>query len=95
MKELQPINQNVLLNITEDNKEQTTASGIIIPESAKEKNKFAKVVAISNIDNLEISVGETVLYKEFSGTEIKHDGKLFLLIPYDGILAKIVETEGI
>ncbi len=95
MKELQPINQNVLLDITEDKSEQKTASGIIIPDTAKEKNKFAKVVAISNIDNSEISVGETVLYKEYSGSEVKFEGKTYLLIPYDSILAKIVETESI
>ena len=95
MKELQPVNQNILLDITEDKNEQTTASGLIIPDSAKEKNKFAKVIAISNIENMEISVGETVLYKDFTGTEIKFEDKLYLLIPYDGILAKIVETENI
>ncbi|MBN1250532.1 MAG: co-chaperone GroES [Bacteroidales bacterium] len=95
MKELQPVNQNILLDITEDKKEQTTASGLIIPNSAKEKNKFAKVVAMSKIENVEISVGETVLYKEYSGTEIKFENKLYLLIPYEGILAKIAETEDI
>ena len=95
MKELQPVNQNVLLDVTEDNSEQKTAAGIIIPDSAKEKNKFAKVVAISNIDSAEIAVGETVLYKEYSGSEVKFEGKNYLLIPYDAILAKIVETESI
>ena len=95
MKELQPVNQNVLLDITEDKAEHKTASGIIIPDSAVEKNKFANVVAIGNIENTEIAVGETVLYKEFSGTEIKFEGKDYLLIPYDGILAKVVETDDI
>ncbi len=47
MKELQPINQNVLLELSEDKSVQTTASGIIIPDSAKEKQEVAKVVAIS------------------------------------------------
>ncbi len=95
MKELQPVNQNVLLDITEDKKEQMTASGIIIPDTAKEKEKFAKVVAISNIENPEIAVGETVLYKEYSGSNVKFEGKEYLLVPYDAILAKIVETESI
>ncbi len=95
MKELQPVNQNVLLDITEDKTEQKTASGIIIPDSAKERNKFAKVIAISKIENMEISVGDNVLYKEFSGSEIKFEDKEYLLIPYDGILAKVVETDSI
>ncbi|MDX1283990.1 MAG: co-chaperone GroES, partial [Draconibacterium sp.] len=70
MKELQPINQNVLLELTEDKAEQTTAAGIIIPDSAKEKQEVAKVVAISNIENAEIAPGDEVLYKQYAGTEI-------------------------
>jgi chaperonin GroES len=61
MKELQPINQNVLLEITENHAEQRTASGIIIPDSAKEKQKVAKVIAISKIENAEIAPGDEVL----------------------------------
>jgi chaperonin GroES len=95
MKELLPVNQNVILDISETESEQKTASGIIIPDSAKEKPKFAKVVAISNIENVEIAVGDTVYYKEFSGTETEFDGKRYLIIPYADILAKAVETEAI
>lgn len=95
MKELQPINQNVLLDITENSKEQTTASGIIIPDTAKEKPKTAEVVGLSNIDNAEISVGDVVLFKEYSGTETEFEGKKYLILPYADILAKVVETESI
>ncbi len=95
MKELLPVNQNVILDIQETETEQKTASGIIIPDSAKEKPKFAKVVAISNIENIEIAVGDTVYYKEFSGTETEFEGKKYLVIPYADILAKVVETEEI
>ncbi len=95
MKELQPINQNVLLELTEDKAEQTTASGIIIPDSAKEKQEVAKVVAISNIENAEIAPGDEVLYKKYAGTEIDFDGKIYLLLPYSEILSKVVETESI
>lgn len=95
MKELQPINQNVLLDITENEAEQKTESGIIIPDSAKEKPKFAKIVALSNIENVEIAVGDVVFYKEFSGTETEFEGKKYLLVPYSDILAKVVETEKI
>jgi len=95
MKELQPINQNVLLELTEDSSEQKTASGIIIPDSAKEKQEVAKVIAISNIENAEIAPGDEVLYKKFAGTEIDFDGKKYLLLPYAEILSKVVETESI
>ncbi|MFO7826981.1 MAG: co-chaperone GroES [Bacteroidales bacterium] len=95
MKELQPLNEHVLLDITDEKEEQKTASGIIIPDSVKEKKKIAKVVAISTIDNSAISVGDSVLYKEFAGTEAEINGKKFLLIPYADILAKVVETDSI
>ncbi len=95
MKELQPINQNVLLELSEDTAEQKTASGIIIPESAKEKQEVAKVVAVSNIENAEIAPGDEVLYKRYSGTEIDFGDKKYLLVPYADILSKVVETESI
>ena len=95
MKELQPINQNVLLELAEDASEQKTAAGIIIPDSAKEKQSVAKVVAISNIKNAEIAPGDYVLYKKFSGTEIDFEGRTFLVVPYTDILSKVVETESI
>ena len=95
MKELLPVNQNVLLDITEEKEEQKTASGIIIPDTAKEKPKFAKVVALSNIENIEIAVGDTVFYKEYAGNEIEFEGKKYLVLPYADIMAKVVETESI
>ncbi len=95
MKELQPLNENVLLDISEEETEQKTASGIIIPDSAKEKKKMAKVVAVSEIENSAVEPGDTVMYKEFSGTEAEIDGKKYLVIPYADILAKVVETDKI
>ena len=47
MKELQPLNEHVLLDVTEEEKEQKTASGIIIPDSAKEMKMMVRVVALS------------------------------------------------
>lgn len=95
MKELQPLNEHVLLDISEEKGEQKTASGIIIPDSAKEKKKTAKVLAVSEIENSAVSVGDMVLYKEFSGSEVELDGKKYLLLPYADILAKVVETDAI
>ncbi len=95
MKELQPLNENVLLDITEDSTEQKTPTGIIIPDTAKEKPQYAKVVAIGNIENPGIAVGDTVVYKKFSGTEFEFETKKYLIVPYADLLAKIVETEEI
>lgn len=94
MKELQPINQQVLLDLSES-KVRQTAGGIIIPDTVDEKPMFAKVLSLSTIENSEISVGDTVLFKKYSGTEIEFEGRKYLLMPYADILAKIVETEEI
>ncbi len=94
MKELQPINQMVVLDITRSG-EQRTSGGIIIPDTAKEKPMMAPVVSVSNIDDAEVSVGDIVVFKKYSGTEMEFEGKTYLLIPYADLLAKIVETEEI
>lgn len=95
MKEMLPINQNVLLDLTTASGEQKTAGGIIIPDTAKEKPQLARVISMSNIENPEIAVGDTVLFKKFAGTEVEFEGKKYLLIPYADLLAKVVETDEI
>lgn len=96
MRELQPVNQNVILKVEDTSGEQKTASGIIIPDTVqKEKPKFGQVISLSNIEGPEIIVGDQVIYKDYSGTEIDLDGETFLVVPYESILAKIVETEEI
>jgi len=95
MKELQAINQQVIIDLSEQQKEQRTASGIIIPDTAKEKPNMGKIVNMSTIENAEVKVGDTVIYKSYSGTEIEFEGKKYLFLPYGDILAKVVETEEI
>ena len=95
MRELQAVNQQVLLDITESQQEQQTASGIIIPDTAKEKSQMALVAGVSVIDNPEIKPGDMDVFKPFSGNEIEFEGKKYLLLPYSDILAKVVETEEI
>ena len=95
MKELQPLNDNVLLDLSIDKKEQKTAAGIIIPDSAKEQPQYAKVIAVGNVESPAISAGDTVFYKKFAGSEVEFEGKKYLFISYEDVLAKIVETEEI
>ena len=95
MKELQPLNENVILDMSSDKTEQRTASGIIIPDTAKEKPQTAKVLAIGTIENPAIAIGDLVLFKKYSGTELDYEGKKMLVIPYADLLAKVVETDEI
>ncbi|MBK6966670.1 MAG: co-chaperone GroES [Bacteroidales bacterium] len=95
MKELQPLNQNVLLDMNQPTGEQRTSGGIIIPDTMKEKPQMAKVIATGNIENSEISAGDTVLFRKFAGTDIEFEGRKYLVVPYTDLLAKIVETESI
>ena len=63
--------------------EQTTASGIIIPDSAKEKPLQGKIIAVGGgkkDEPLTVKVGDEVLYGQYSGTEIKLDGNTYLIM---------------
>lgn len=75
--------------------EEKTASGIIIPDTAKEKPHFARVLALSGIEDPEVSVGDVVFFKSFSGTELEFNGKEYLMMPYADILGRVVDTEEI
>jgi chaperonin GroES len=70
--------------------ETKTASGIIIPETAKEKPQRGQVVAVGNgkkDHEMTVKVGDMVLYGKFSGTELKHEDKDYLIMREDDILA--------
>ena len=87
---IKPLADRVLLEPTEA--ETKTASGIIIPDNAKEKPQKAKVVAagIGTKDNpMTVKVGDTVLYGKYSGTELKFEGKDYLIMSEKDILAII------
>jgi chaperonin GroES len=73
--------------------EEKTAGGIIIPDTAKEKPKKGKIIAAGNgkkDEPLTVKAGDTVLYGQYSGTEIKIDGGDYLIMRESDIFA-IVE----
>jgi chaperonin GroES len=72
--------------------EEKTASGIIIPDTAKEKPQQGTVVAVPDADkenNIKVKTGDRVLYGKFAGTEITIDGKDYLILNQSDILAII------
>ena len=72
--------------------ETTTASGIIIPDTAQEKPQKGSVVAVgkgTKENPITVKVGDTVLYSKYGGTELKHEEKDYLIMKKSDILAII------
>ena len=70
--------------------ETQTASGIFIPDTAKEKPQKGKVIAVGNGTKditMTVKVGDTVLYGKYAGTELKLEGADYLIMREDDILA--------
>ena len=87
---IKPLADRVLLEPMEA--DTKTASGIIIPDNAKEKPQKATVVAVGSgtKDNpMTVKIGDTVLYGKYSGTELKFEGKDYLIMSEKDILAVI------
>lgn len=93
---LKPLGDRLVISPIEQ--EETTSFGIIIPDSAKEKPQQGKVLAIGDGRRdedgdriaMDVSVGDTVLYAKYAGTEVKIDGKKLLIMKESDVLA-IVE----
>jgi chaperonin GroES len=91
---LKPLGDRVVLKMKET--ETTTASGIVIPGGPKEKPQQAEVVAVGSgevIDGkkveLDVKVGDIVLYSKYAGTEVKLEDEEFLVVKQSDILAII------
>ena len=94
---IKPLEDRVLVQSLEA--EQTTASGLVIPDTAKEKPQEGKVIAVGpgRFDEdgekripLDVKVGDVVIYSKYGGTEVKYAGTEYLLLGARDILA-IVE----
>ena len=94
---IKPLEDRILVQTLEA--EQTTASGLVIPDTAKEKPQEGKVLAVGpgRFDEdgdkripLDIKVGAGVIYSKYGGTEVKYDGQEYLLLSARDVLA-IVE----
>lgn len=96
---IKPIGDRVLVEPLTG--EEKTAGGIYLPDTAKEKPQEGKVVAVGtgktldSGEKVELSVkkGDKVIYSKYGGTEIKHDGKEYLILREDDILAIVEDTQ--
>jgi chaperonin GroES len=92
---IQPLEDRIVVQTNEA--EQTTASGLVIPDTAKEKPQEGTVLAVGpgRVDDngkripLDISEGDTVIYSKYGGTEIKYSGEEYLILSARDVLAKV------
>ncbi|CAD7289475.1 10 kDa chaperonin [Campylobacter majalis] len=82
----QPLGKRILVERVEETK--TTASGIIIPDNAKEKPLSGKVLAVSS-EVEGVKIGDSVVFAKYGGTEITLDGKSYLVLNLDDVLGVI------
>jgi chaperonin GroES len=92
---LKPLGDRIVIELVEQ--EEKTASGIVLPDSAKEKPQEGKVVAVGTgrvTENgervaLEVKDGDAVIFSKYAGTEVKYEGKEYLILRESDVLAVI------
>jgi len=98
---LQPLEDRIVVRTAEA--EETTTSGLVIPDTAKEKPQQGEVLAVGpgrrsdqsgDIIPLDIEVGDTVVYSKYGGTEITLDGDDYLILNARDVLAKVGASGG-
>lgn len=89
---LQPLGDKVVIKVKEE--ENTTATGIILPDTAKEKPVMGEIVAVGSgeiVDGkkvaLDVKEGDTVIYSKYAGSEVKLEGEEYLILRQSDILA--------
>ncbi len=91
---IKPLEDRILVKTLDA--EQTTASGLVIPDTAKEKPQEGEVIAVGpgrfNEDGdervpMDISVGDKVIYSKYGGTEVKYSGEEYLILSGRDVLA--------
>jgi chaperonin GroES len=94
---IKPLGERVVVKVLES--EERTKSGIVLPDTAKEKPQMGKVLAVGSgktLENgqkipLEVSAGDKVLFAKYAGLEVKLDGEEYMVLKENDILAIIPE----
>ena len=95
MANIKPLEDKIVVQASEA--ETTTASGIVIPDTAKEKPQEGKVLAVGpgRFDDhgqripIDVAVGDVVIYSKYGGTEVKVDGEEYLILSARDVLATL------
>ena len=93
---LAPLGDRVVLKQLEA--EETTKSGIVLPGNAQEKPQQSEIIAVGPggiVDGkeveMQVAVGDKVIYSKYAGTEVKLDGEEFIVVRQNDIVAKVVD----
>ena len=93
--DLKPLGDRIIVEVLEE--EQTTVSGIVLPDTAQEKPQRAKVLAVGPghyedgaLVPLDVAVGDEVVFSKYGGTEIKFGVDEYLILRESDVLAKVV-----
>ena len=92
---IKPLEDRIVIRSLEA--EQTTASGLVIPDTAKEKPQEGEVIAVGpgRVDDngnripVDVKVGDVVIYSRYGGTEVKYDGQEFQILSSRDVLAVV------
>jgi chaperonin GroES len=84
-----PLGERALVRIME--REETTPTGIVLPDTAKEKPQTAEVIAVGEDDGVKVSQGDVIVFAKYSGTEITLDGEDYMILDADDILGVVEE----
>lgn len=92
---IKPLGDRIVIELVES--EEKTASGIVLPDSAKEKPQEGKVVAVGSgrvLESgervaLEVAVGDRIIFSKYGGTEVKYQGTEYLILRESDILAVV------
>ena len=96
--DLQPLGDRLIVEVLEE--EETTTSGIVLPDTAKEKPQRGKVLAVGpgsrndegKIIPMEIAEGDEIIFSKYGGTEVKLGTDDVLILRESDVLAKVVST---
>lgn len=85
-----PLGERALVKMIE--REEQTASGIVLPDTAKDKPQTAEVVAVGQFeDGIKVDTGQVVVLRKFAGTEVKLNGEEHLIVEAKDILGVVAE----
>jgi chaperonin GroES len=95
-----PLTDHIVLKAVEE--QEVTASGLVIPDSAKERPQHGHVVAVGPgkmneagmVETIELRAGDRILYQKYTGQEVTVDKTEYIVIRFQDVLAKLEESNG-